>query len=168
VVCAALLDRAGQPVLGVLACALTGLLISPISWDHHWVWIAPGLVVLAHYTWRAWSAGQRRAAAGLGALTLITWAAFAAWPVAPLMAHSRGDVGLDGLIWMVPSTPETLFSQVGDQRWLVEYHYQGLDFIGGNLYILVGAILFALLIAVAVRLARHPDRVPLILAGEHP
>jgi alpha-1,2-mannosyltransferase len=168
VVCAALLDRAGQPVLGILACALTGLLISPISWDHHWVWIAPGLVVLAHYSWRAWRLGQRRAAAALAALTVVTWGAFAAWPVAPWMAHSRGDVGLDGLIWMVPSTPETLFSQVGDQRWLVEYHYQGLDFVGGNLYILVGGVLFALLIGTAVRLARAPGQVPVLLAGEHP
>ena len=28
--------------------ALTGLLVSPISWDHHWVWIAPGALVAAH------------------------------------------------------------------------------------------------------------------------
>ena len=29
----------GSPVHGVLAMALTGLLISPISWTHHWVWV---------------------------------------------------------------------------------------------------------------------------------
>src|SRR5579859_4719865 len=34
---AALLQAAGQPVAAVLACALTGLLVSPLSWDHHWV-----------------------------------------------------------------------------------------------------------------------------------
>jgi len=28
-----------------LTCALTGLLISPVSWSHHWVWTAPALVV---------------------------------------------------------------------------------------------------------------------------
>ncbi len=31
----------------VLAVAATGLLISPVSWSHHWVWIAPALVVLS-------------------------------------------------------------------------------------------------------------------------
>ena len=45
---AALLYRAGQPVAAMLACALTGLLVSPLSWDHHWVWVAPGLALLAH------------------------------------------------------------------------------------------------------------------------
>ena len=51
--CAALLDRAGHPLPGLLACALTGLLISPISWDHHWVWIVPGVAVAAAYAVRA-------------------------------------------------------------------------------------------------------------------
>ena len=44
---AALLDRSGRPVAGWITCALTGLLVSPVSWDHHWVWIAPVLVLLA-------------------------------------------------------------------------------------------------------------------------
>src|SRR5215467_8465214 len=37
--------RHGHEMLGVLICALTGLLISPISWSHHWVWSAPALAV---------------------------------------------------------------------------------------------------------------------------
>jgi hypothetical protein len=35
---AASLHRAGRPVEGWVTCALTALLISPVSWDHHWVW----------------------------------------------------------------------------------------------------------------------------------
>jgi alpha-1,2-mannosyltransferase len=31
---------------GVPAAALTGLLVSPISWSHHWVWCVPVLAVL--------------------------------------------------------------------------------------------------------------------------
>ncbi|MBC3842538.1 DUF2029 domain-containing protein [Streptacidiphilus sp. 4-A2] len=31
----------------VLCCAITALLISPISWTHHWVWCVPLLVLLA-------------------------------------------------------------------------------------------------------------------------
>ena len=54
--CAALLDRAGHPLPGLLACALTGLLVSPISWDHHWVWIVPGVAVAAAYAVRAMGA----------------------------------------------------------------------------------------------------------------
>jgi alpha-1,2-mannosyltransferase len=37
-------DAAGEPLAAVLLSALTGLLVSPISWSHHWVWVAPGLV----------------------------------------------------------------------------------------------------------------------------
>lgn len=39
--------RRGQEMTGILICALTGLLVSPISWSHHWVWMAPALVVAA-------------------------------------------------------------------------------------------------------------------------
>ena len=54
--CAARLERAGHPLPGLLACALTGLLVSPISWDHHWVWIVPGVAVAATYAVRAMAA----------------------------------------------------------------------------------------------------------------
>jgi alpha-1,2-mannosyltransferase len=63
--CAALLDRKGHGVAGILACGLTGLLVSPISWDHHWVWIVLGVAVAAHYAVQAMAASARRAAPGL-------------------------------------------------------------------------------------------------------
>ena len=59
VVCAGLLDRKGHAMLGLLMAALTALLISPISWDHHWVWIVPGAIVAAHYAVQAWRRGAR-------------------------------------------------------------------------------------------------------------
>ena len=70
VTAAALLDRKGYPVPGLLTAALTGLLVSPISWDHHWVWIAPGALVAAHYAVRAVRRGDRKAACGLGVLAV--------------------------------------------------------------------------------------------------
>jgi alpha-1,2-mannosyltransferase len=39
--------RASSPYLGLLACATTGLVISPITWSHHLVWIVPALCWLA-------------------------------------------------------------------------------------------------------------------------
>jgi alpha-1,2-mannosyltransferase len=158
VACAVALHRAGQPALGILACALTGLLVSPISWDHHWVWAVPGLVVLAHFAIRAWRAGRRRAAAGLAALTALIWGAFAAWPIGVWDRSNPFAVGLDGLIWAVPNTPQSQYTQLGDQPWFPEYHYKGLELIGGNLYILTGLVLFALLAVTAVRLTRLTRR----------
>jgi alpha-1,2-mannosyltransferase len=40
-------ERRGDRLLGVLAVAATALLVSPVSWDHHFVWVAPALVWLA-------------------------------------------------------------------------------------------------------------------------
>jgi len=61
---AARASRQGQEMLGILTCALTGLLISPISWDHHWVWIAPVLVVATDMAVRAGAPGTGRLLSG--------------------------------------------------------------------------------------------------------
>jgi alpha-1,2-mannosyltransferase len=76
VVAASRCVKAGSEVGGVLMVAITGLLVSPVSWSHHWIWmimIVPllltrnelhrnvrlalagllGLVVLAPYWWFA-------------------------------------------------------------------------------------------------------------------
>ncbi len=39
--------RSSSPFLGVLVCATTGLLASPITWAHHMVWVVPILIWLA-------------------------------------------------------------------------------------------------------------------------
>jgi alpha-1,2-mannosyltransferase len=44
---AASAHRRSSPVLGVLVCATTGLIISPITWVHHLVWIVPAIIWLA-------------------------------------------------------------------------------------------------------------------------
>lgn len=37
--------RATEPVDALLVVAAAGLLVSPVSWSHHWVWIVPALAV---------------------------------------------------------------------------------------------------------------------------
>ncbi|MEV6830212.1 glycosyltransferase 87 family protein [Amycolatopsis sp. NPDC051102] len=49
---AVVIVRAAEPVLGLTACALGGLLVSPISWTHHWTWCVPILVLAGWYAWR--------------------------------------------------------------------------------------------------------------------
>ncbi|WIY05343.1 glycosyltransferase 87 family protein [Amycolatopsis mongoliensis] len=53
-VVAVVIVRAGEPVLALTACALGGLLVSPISWTHHWTWCVPILVLAGYYGARAW------------------------------------------------------------------------------------------------------------------
>ncbi len=44
---AARAHRKSSPLLGVLICAATCLLVSPISWVHHLVWVVPAILWLA-------------------------------------------------------------------------------------------------------------------------
>ncbi len=45
--------------LQLVVTMMTGLLVSPVSWTHHWVWCAPALLVLAvaSWRWRSWWLG---------------------------------------------------------------------------------------------------------------
>jgi alpha-1,2-mannosyltransferase len=44
--------QAGEPTLAVICVALFGLMVSPVSWSHHWVWALPAVVVTAILGWR--------------------------------------------------------------------------------------------------------------------
>jgi alpha-1,2-mannosyltransferase len=44
---ASVAHRRSSPMLGVLICAATCLLVSPISWAHHMVWVVPAILWLA-------------------------------------------------------------------------------------------------------------------------
>ncbi|MFC9518747.1 glycosyltransferase 87 family protein [Nocardiaceae bacterium NPDC056970] len=64
---------AGLPVVALFVNALFGLLVSPVSWSHHWVWVAPLLLVLA-------VAAYRRRSVALGAVVGASWLLFVLAP----------------------------------------------------------------------------------------
>jgi alpha-1,2-mannosyltransferase len=140
---AAVLYRAGHPVPGMLACAVTGLLVSPLSWDHHWVWVAPGIALLAHLGARA--RGPARAAwwAAAAGLALV----FGAWPQ---LWDPRAGLTPAGLFWYAPGT----YFASGDQPWYHEFHWHGLQLLAGNSLVLAGLAALAALCAAALRLLR--------------
>lgn len=118
---AALASRRGHELLGVAACGLTALLVSPISWSHHWVWVAltipcaaPLLAPLA----------QRARRLGWAAVALL------------LVVFLAGPVRL---IWLPPHNGN------------LEYGWHGLQLILGNAYVLVGGVLLAVLGAYLLR-----------------
>jgi alpha-1,2-mannosyltransferase len=137
---AMVLDRAGNTFAGLMVCALTALLVSPISWDHHWVWVVPGLAVLVDAAVRAGRGWTRAAWITAAALVVV---AFGAWP----RLWPRAGTGLlqGGLIWYAPVSA---FSS-GDNPAYVEYHWHGLQEIAGNLYVIAGSALFVLALAAA-------------------
>jgi alpha-1,2-mannosyltransferase len=138
---AAALHRRGLTFAGLMTCALTALLVSPVSWDHHWVWIAPGLALAVDAGRRARPAAAR---AAWYALAAVIWVTFAAWP-----HFWSGTAGLlqGGLIGYAPATAWAY----GDNPAYAEYHWRGLQLLTGNLELLAGLGAFALLLAVAFR-----------------
>ena len=73
---AARAGRRGDEVQGFALCAVTGLLISPISWSHHWVLAIPALLLFAlNAVWRRWLTGIVAAAvaAAIGYSHMIWW-----------------------------------------------------------------------------------------------
>jgi alpha-1,2-mannosyltransferase len=149
VVAAALLDRKGYPVPALLTAALTGLLVSPISWDHHWVWIAPGALTAAHYAVRAWHTRAAKAAAAL-ALATVAW--FGAWPARLFTAMDHLGHDSLGLLWIPKNTNPVYYGWYGDRPWFTEYHWHGLALIAGNAYVLAGLALLGVLAVTAVLL----------------
>ncbi len=141
VAAAALLYRAGHPVPGMLACALTGLLVSPLSWDHHWVWVAPGLALLVHLGAQARGAVR----AWWWAAAAVLFGVFAAWP----QFWDLAQAGLTpaGLFWYGPAT----YFARGDQPWYHEFHWHGLQILAGNSLVLAGLVALAALVVAAVR-----------------
>jgi alpha-1,2-mannosyltransferase len=140
-VTAAALYRVGQPVPAMLACALTGLLVSPLSWDHHWVWVALGIALLAHLG--AQARGPVRAAWWAAAAGLV--AVFGAWPQ---FWDAQAGLAPAGLVWYGPAT----YFATGDKPWYHEFHWHGLQLLAGNIFVLAGLAGLAALAVTALRL----------------
>jgi alpha-1,2-mannosyltransferase len=64
----------GERLGSLLVVELFGLLISPISWTHHWVWLIPLMIWLFHGPWR-----DRPGARALGWGWLVLTAVGAPW-----------------------------------------------------------------------------------------
>jgi alpha-1,2-mannosyltransferase len=173
---ATLLYRAGHQMPAVLACALTGLLISPVSWDHHWVWIVPGVAVAAHY---AVAAMRTQAAAGTRWLrAALTWPAAGYWALVagicvvygawPGSLWGKADVLGHDALGLIPEPPASVnkYSSHGDRPWFPEYHWHGLQLLIGNAFVLGGLALLATLTVLAVRVTvARADSPPARAAG---
>ncbi|MFJ3229754.1 glycosyltransferase 87 family protein [Streptomyces sp. NPDC086787] len=74
----------GHRAWAVAVCSVTALLISPVSWSHHWVWCVPLVLLL-------WTRGHRAAALG----TLLVFCSYALWWVPH--GHGRPELRQDGV-----------------------------------------------------------------------
>jgi alpha-1,2-mannosyltransferase len=116
----------------VLLCALTGLLVSPISWSHHWVWAAPALALMADRAVRTRTRAAWAVCAGLVGVA-------GAW-----FFHLKPGARFlpNGLIWLAPldANPSGRGTVVQD--------------VLAQLYVLSGLAVFGWAMVEAVRLRR--------------
>jgi alpha-1,2-mannosyltransferase len=73
--------KAHEPVLALICVAMFGLVVSPVSWSHHWVWALPTVLVCAVVAYR-----HRHAVLGLVTLAGI---ALMVWTPIPLMPEHQ-------------------------------------------------------------------------------
>ncbi|MFD9701065.1 glycosyltransferase 87 family protein [Lentzea sp. NPDC059081] len=75
--------RRGSDFLGFCAAAVTSLLVSPVSWEHHWVWVIPLLVWLAVQAFARRSAGLAVVTTVLAVVFTVRWFALLGVPEVP-------------------------------------------------------------------------------------
>ena len=73
----------GERLGSLLVVQLFGLLLSPISWTHHWVWLVPLIIWLLTGPWR-----DRRGARSLGVVWLLMTAVGVPW----LLSFAQPDI----------------------------------------------------------------------------
>ncbi len=77
----------GERAWAAASCATTALLVSPVSWSHHWVWCVPMVLLLGSEAVRRGGRG-RWAVTGSAALVFVSYALW--W-----VPHGAGRLELD-------------------------------------------------------------------------
>ena len=149
-----LASRRGHELLGLVACAATGLLVSPVSWSHHYVYVVPALVLAAY--------GPRRLGYRILGAALVV-GLFGWWPV-PI--GNQG--GYDPKAQLLPRGFLLLAPNRGNYG-AVEFTWRGLELIVGNYYVLT-LLVFIAATACALVLTRRirPERVAPALLTDLP
>jgi alpha-1,2-mannosyltransferase len=142
-----LASRRGHELLGLVACAATGLLVSPLTWSHHYVYVIPALVLAAYGPLRV---GYRILGAAL-VVGLFGW-----WP---LPIGSQG--GYDSKAQLLPRGLLLLAPTRGNNPGAVEFTWHGPEWIVGNYYVLTLLVLIAATACALVLTRRlRPERRP--------
>jgi alpha-1,2-mannosyltransferase len=135
-----LASRRGYELLGLITCAATGLLVSPVSWSHHYVYALPALVLAAY--------GPRRLGYQILGTALVV-GLFGWWPL-PIGIQG----GFDAQAQLLPRGLLLLAPNRGNGPASVEFTWRGPELIVGNYYVLT-LLAFIAATACALVLARR-------------
>ena len=138
----AMLSRTGRQVQGWTLVGITSVLVSPISWDHHWVWLVPALAMLAGLAMKARPIARIAYVAAIVLVAAVT----AAWPWQ--FSGPQAYVPRRGLLgWFVKPPQVTQIMVV-----------HGWNLLTWNLWVAVGAVIYLGLLAAAIRVWRARPR----------
>ncbi|WP_336049045.1 glycosyltransferase 87 family protein [Streptomyces sp. CA2R101] len=123
---AALLRGLGAPpaegggnAWAAVTCAATALLVSPISWSHHWVWCVPMVILLGSEALHRTGTAARRWWAAATALGLL-FCSFALWWV-PHRWHRHEELHQNGVQMLLsdvyPLAGLALLALAGARLW---------------------------------------------------
>ena len=130
----AMLSRTGRPVQGWVLVGVTSVLVSPISWDHHWVWIVPFLALLAGLAMKA-----RPLARICYVMTIVVVAGIiGSWPWR--YSGPRAYVPRRGILGWFVKPPEVTQIKV----------VHGWQLLSWNLWVAVGSVVYLALVVTAI------------------
>ena len=150
----AMLARTGRPVHGWTLVGVTSVLVSPISWDHHWVWVIPVLALMAGLAFTARPIVKASYVVGIAVIAGImgSWP----WKYSGPLAYvpRRGLLG-----WFVKPPAVTQITVV-----------HGWPLLTWNLWVVIGLVMYLALVAVAVVTWRKRPRrqIPIAPAEQGP
>lgn len=127
----------GRELSAILLIALAALLVSPISWTHHYVWVAPALCLAAHATRHARSTARQLALAGATAVSVGLLLAWFQQIDGRGFPDPRAESLPWGLIWLVPHRDVEL-------QWSIWQWVLGDAYVIAGVLIVLGCVLFEL------------------------
>jgi alpha-1,2-mannosyltransferase len=134
IVAGAMLARTGRPVHGWALVGVTSVLVSPVSWDHHWVWVVPVLALMAGLAFTARPVVKACYVLGI----VVTAGIMGSWPWK--YSGSRAFVPRRGLLGWFVKPPEVTQVKV----------VHGWQLLTWNLWVATGIVMYLGLIAAAV------------------
>ena len=135
----ALLSRADKPVAGWVLVGITSVLVSPISWDHHWVWIVPLLALVAGLI----SDARGIALAVYAVAGIVVAGVYASWPLnysGPMaFVYDHGLLG-----WFVQGPVGNAVNTL-----------HGWQLLTWNLFVVAGSVIYLAMLGAALLVWRR-------------
>lgn len=106
------LHRRGDELAALVVCGVVTVLVSPFSWNHHWIWVVPAVVLM-------WTVAARTRSAGWWAALVVTLLMFLLRPYLFASFDPTRGFGLSPLSQLLAAS--YVFAGLGLLGWAEAY-----------------------------------------------